>query len=79
MGELLVAIGAGRRRQEDPIDPAVGVMVQARIGDRVGAGEPLAELHLAASDPGCAERLRACFVLGEGPVAPPPLTIATID
>jgi pyrimidine-nucleoside phosphorylase/thymidine phosphorylase len=79
MGELLVAIGAGRRRKEDPIDPAVGVMVQARIGDRIGAGEPLAELHLAAPDPGCAERLQACFTLGDGPVAPPPLTIATID
>ncbi len=79
MGELLVAIGAGRRRKEDPIDPAVGVMVQARIGDRIGAGEPLAELHLAADDPGCVERLQACFTLGDGPVAPPPLTVATID
>jgi len=79
MGELLVAIGAGRRRKEDAIDPAVGVMVQARLGDRVGVGAPLAELHLAAADPAVAARLQACFTIGEGPVAPPPLTLATID
>jgi pyrimidine-nucleoside phosphorylase/thymidine phosphorylase len=79
MGELLVAIGAGRRRKEDPIDPAVGVMVQTRLGDRIGAGEPLAELHLAAPDPDVASRLQACFTIGEGPVVPPALTIASID
>jgi pyrimidine-nucleoside phosphorylase/thymidine phosphorylase len=79
MGELLVAIGAGRRRKEDSIDPAVGVMVQTRLGDRVSVGAPLAELHLAAPDADAAARLRDCFVLGDGPVVPPPLTIASID
>ena len=37
-------LGAGRSRAEDPVDHAVGVTVLKKIGDRVEAGEPLAEL-----------------------------------
>jgi len=38
-------LGAGRERKGDPIDLAVGVVLQARVGDRVAAGQPLAVLH----------------------------------
>jgi len=63
LGELVVAIGGGRRAKEDAIDPRVGLVVLRRIGDRVKAGEPLAELHLAAPDPAALERAAACFTL----------------
>ena len=61
MGELVVAIGGGRRAKEDAIDPRVGLMVLRQPGDRVKAGEPLAELHLAGPDDGAVERAVACF------------------
>ncbi|NLW19943.1 MAG: thymidine phosphorylase [Clostridiales bacterium] len=38
-------LGAGRSRKEDIIDPAVGLVLHKRIGDRVAAGEALATLH----------------------------------
>jgi pyrimidine-nucleoside phosphorylase len=38
-------LGAGRERKGDAIDLSVGVVLQARVGDRVSRGQPLAELH----------------------------------
>ncbi len=43
VGALL--LGAGRRRVDDEIDPAVGVEICAHVGDRVEPGAPLARLH----------------------------------
>jgi len=58
VGRASVALGAGRDRIEDSIDPAVGIMVRATVGDRVGAGDPVLELHYR--DPG---RLNAALAL----------------
>jgi len=46
VGRASVALGAGRDRVQDPVDPAVGIMVLARPGDRVNAGDPILELHI---------------------------------
>jgi pyrimidine-nucleoside phosphorylase len=45
IGRASVALGAGRDRVEDPVDPAVGIMVLAKPGDAVRAGDPILELH----------------------------------
>jgi pyrimidine-nucleoside phosphorylase len=45
VGRASVALGAGRDRVEDPVDPAVGILVEAKPGDAVHAGDPLLELH----------------------------------
>jgi pyrimidine-nucleoside phosphorylase len=45
VGRASVALGAGRDRVEDPVDPAVGIMVIAKPGDPVRAGAPVLELH----------------------------------
>jgi len=39
------ALGAGRKRKGDPIDPAVGIIMEHRVGDAVEAGQPLAVVH----------------------------------
>jgi len=46
IGRASVALGAGRSRVEDAIDPAVGIMVLARPGDIVSEGDGLLELHV---------------------------------
>ena len=38
-------LGAGRARKEDPVSAAAGVVLRAKPGDPVTAGQPLLELH----------------------------------
>jgi thymidine phosphorylase len=38
-------LGAGRARKEDPVSPGAGVVLHAKPGDQVVAGQPLLELH----------------------------------
>jgi pyrimidine-nucleoside phosphorylase len=45
VGRASVALGAGRDRVEDAIDPAVGIMAAAKPGDAVHAGDPVLEIH----------------------------------
>jgi thymidine phosphorylase len=39
------ALGAGRSRVEDVIDPAVGIYLEKKIGDKVTRGETLCYIH----------------------------------
>jgi thymidine phosphorylase len=45
VGRASVALGAGRDRVEDPVDPAVGIMVLAMPGEELKSGDPVLELH----------------------------------
>ncbi|MBT8336317.1 MAG: thymidine phosphorylase, partial [Gemmatimonadetes bacterium] len=47
LGDAVVAMGGGRVRLGEAIDPRVGFRVLVRPGDRVMAGDPLAEVHAA--------------------------------
>lgn len=44
IGRGITALGGGRTRVEDVIDPSVGFVITARPGDVVRAGEPLATI-----------------------------------
>ncbi|MCD6291073.1 MAG: pyrimidine-nucleoside phosphorylase, partial [Anaerolineae bacterium] len=75
IGMAVVDLGGGRERKGEPIDPAVGIVMRARLGDRVEVGQPLCDIH--ANDETrlerAQERLRRAFTVGEEPVALPPL------
>lgn len=45
LGEIAMAMGAGRARKEDSIDPMVGICLFKELGDFVKAGEPLFTLY----------------------------------
>ena len=79
LGELVVAIGGGRRAKEDAIDPRVGLETLRRIGDRVELGELLARLHLAAENPAAVARAAACFKTGDGPTKRPELVLEQVQ
>ncbi|HEX6037861.1 thymidine phosphorylase [Longimicrobium sp.] len=65
IGDAALGLGAGRMTKADAVDPAVGVEVLARIGDRVTAGQPLATVHARTDEAADAAfaRLRAAFRL----------------
>jgi pyrimidine-nucleoside phosphorylase len=44
VGRGIVALGGGRQRVDDPIDPAAGFVITAKPGDWVEQGEPLATI-----------------------------------
>ena len=81
VGRAAVRLGAGRSRKEDPVDHATGVVCRAKRGDRVRAGEPLAEVH--ARNQGEAERaaveVAACYEVGSEPPSPAPLVLEVIE
>ncbi len=45
IGQASSRIGAGRDRKDDSIDPAVGVILEVKVGERVDAGSVLARLY----------------------------------
>lgn len=45
VGEISVALGAGRIKKEDKIDEAVGIILKKKIGDKVKVGDILGYIH----------------------------------
>ncbi|HEX4608485.1 MAG TPA: thymidine phosphorylase [Urbifossiella sp.] len=45
VGIASMRLGAGRRRAEDGVDHAVGVVVRAAVGEQVRQGDPVFEVH----------------------------------
>jgi pyrimidine-nucleoside phosphorylase len=45
VGTACVILGGGRERKEDSVDPAVGIVVHKKIGDKVSVGESLCTIH----------------------------------
>jgi pyrimidine-nucleoside phosphorylase/thymidine phosphorylase len=45
VGRAVGALGGGRMRLEDPIDHAVGVVFNKRLGDQVAKDEPICVIH----------------------------------
>jgi thymidine phosphorylase len=52
-------LGAGRARKEDPVQAAAGILLHAKPGDRVTAGQPL--ITLQTDDPALIPRARAAL------------------
>jgi pyrimidine-nucleoside phosphorylase len=45
IGVVATRLGAGRERKEDSVDSGVGITLEAKVGDRVEAGDALARVH----------------------------------
>jgi pyrimidine-nucleoside phosphorylase/thymidine phosphorylase len=79
VGQASMLLGAGRRTAEDSVDPAAGIMLHRGVGDRVAAGDVLAELHFnppyAAAVPEAGALVRGAVGIGGEPVARPSLIL----
>jgi len=77
VGRGIVALGGGRTRIDDVVDPSVGFVIRARPGDVVRAGEPIATIF-ARDEAGIAAGMAAlsdAFVITEE--ADPPLPLVS--
>jgi pyrimidine-nucleoside phosphorylase len=75
LGLVCNALGGGRLRKEDSIDPSVGLVLAAKVGDRAEQGAPLLTIHAASPEEaqGVAARLLTSYTIVDEPVTPPAL------
>ena len=77
IGNTVVAMGGGRQRVEDIIDPSVGVHVHARIGDRIEKGQCLVSAY--TEDAQHLNRLESAISISPNKVPPRPLILKRLD
>ncbi len=80
IGLASVRLGAGRAKKGDTIDPAVGIVLSVKVGDRVRRGDSLCEVH-AATPEGLSQaqdELKGAFRIVREKVKPLPLFYRTI-
>ena len=74
IGRCAQALGAGRQKKTDVIDPAVGLVMDVRLGDKVKAGDSLATLYLnrrELANEAVVSMQRAITMTEEKPELPP--------
>ena len=81
IGYCAQELGAGRRTKDDVIDPAVGMVMDVRLGDYVKTGDSLATLYLnkreLAND--AIAKMQAAITLSTDKPALPPLIYAAVS
>lgn len=71
VGRLCVALGAGRVKKGDAVDPTAGVVLRKKVGDPVKKGEVLAVLHYNNStEKNASAELKAAYTVGKDKPAP---------
>ncbi|XJS10181.1 pyrimidine-nucleoside phosphorylase [Aerococcaceae bacterium WGS1372] len=64
-------LGAGREKYTDEINPAVGVVLKAKVGDKVKKGDPVVIVHSnTAENTEVIEKLRKAFTISDHAEAP---------
>jgi pyrimidine-nucleoside phosphorylase len=79
IGRASMALGSGRQRVEDSIDPGAGVLIAKKPGEQVAAGETILEL-LYNDDRGLEEAsslVQAAISIASAPPALRPLVLGT--
>lgn len=81
IGLAALVLGGGRLRKEDDVDPAVGLRVHRKPGDRVRAGDPLVTLHHRGGRgvPQAAARVLRAYRVADAAPAPGPLVIEAVE
>ncbi|HET7465485.1 MAG TPA: thymidine phosphorylase [Candidatus Dormibacteraeota bacterium] len=81
VGLASLDLGAGRHKKDDRVDPAAGLVIQAPVGARVAAGDPLVIAHAATADliEKVKPRLLQAWKLVPNEVRRPPHVLARVD
>ncbi|HHW22943.1 MAG TPA: pyrimidine-nucleoside phosphorylase [Clostridiaceae bacterium] len=81
LGTASMLLGAGRATKESRIDPAAGIVLIKKPGDRVEEGEPIMILHADSEDlfEGSVSVLNEAVVISDAPPEEAPLVIDIIE
>jgi pyrimidine-nucleoside phosphorylase len=81
IGQAAMRLGAGRSRAEDRVDHGVGILFRVVVGERVGAGDTIAEVYGRdnATMQDTAEAILAACQIGDAAPAPQQLIHDTIE
>lgn len=74
IGVAAMYLGAGRATKDDPIDHAVGITLNKKIGDLVKKGEALVTLHANTASPADSiQKVKEAYLFSKKPVERPAL------
>ena len=79
VGLAAVALGAGRAKKEDDVDPKAGYVLLKKPGEAVEPGEPLAHIYATHPDQADPARLAAAFSFGETAPEAQPMILDRLD
>jgi pyrimidine-nucleoside phosphorylase len=69
IGHAIAAIGGGRVRIDDSIDPSVGFIAEATIGDQISSDQPLGTVYCRDESKAreAVQRIQAAYEIGDQP------------
>ena len=81
VGMAGLELGVGRKKKDDPVDHAAGIVIEAPVGARIRSGEPLAMVHARSRElaQSVMPRLQNAWRLSRGEVKRPPHVLARVD
>jgi thymidine phosphorylase len=78
VGSAALALGAGREKKGDEVDPGAGVEVLVKVGDLIEEGEPVARLYGSRNAQRAQALVREALEISEEPVEPPPAILDSL-
>lgn len=85
LGQVLIALGGGRRLADDQVDHRVGLDICVKLGDEIQQGQPLCQLfadpvkHDTDVDAPLVTKLNNAFAIGDEAVSPSRLIVREVS
>ena len=78
VGRAALALGAGREKKGDAVDPGVGVEVLVKAGDGVEEGQPVARIYGSRGAVGAEASILGSLRISDEPVRRPPVILGSL-
>ena len=78
IGSAALALGAGRKRKDDRIDPGSGIEILVKPGDPLREGQPVARLYGEREAERAGRLVLKALEISDEPVEPPPVILDSL-